>query len=367
MGALFRKGGKEEVSGRNSQGWKRRGFCFTGYRQGSQTTFWKNVRPTASKSPKPPSPGISLISRGRTCVVRNSEFYSKSAITFVSNHERISQTLDNCVMTGEYPLFIGYNRTGQKGQISLTHNTFLAASHGFSFGTAGEPTVPGDDSVCIEAAGNIYDVPALFYFAGWLSLLEKDKLSSDADAEKVLRRVLQWTGRSNLYQPNLGFYWMQVVKSDTSHEQADFLNAPAVNRPVEERGGLATTDPDDGPIDGDAARGSFAFLAPSEKPGSLGRLGHYEALEVIGRGGMGVVLRAFDDQLHRIVAIKVMAGSMSANGAARKRFVREARAAAAIRNEHVTAIYAVEEAAKAPYLVMEYIAGVSPFSSPCTT
>ena len=45
------------------------------------------------------------------------------------------------------------------------------------------------------------------------------------------------------------------------------------------------------------------FLEPSAKPGSLGRLGHYEVLEVIGRGGMGIVLRAFDEELHRVVAI----------------------------------------------------------------
>src|SRR5262249_43348458 len=51
----------------------------------------------------------------------------------------------------------------------------------------------------------------------------------------------------------------------------------------------------------------LGFLTPSDKPAVLGRLGHYDALEVIGKGGMGTVLRAFDDKLHRVVAIKVMA------------------------------------------------------------
>ena len=144
-----------------------------------------------------------------------------------------------------------------------------------------------------------------------------------------------------------------------SHEQADFLKTPAVNRPAEELVGAATTGTEAHPTDGDDAKASLGFLAPSEKPDSLGRLGHYEILEVIGRGGMGIVLRAFDDKLHRIVAIKVLAGSVPTNGATRKRFTREARAAAAIRNEHVVGIFAVEEAGEVPYLVMEYIDGVS--------
>jgi WD40 repeat protein len=107
------------------------------------------------------------------------------------------------------------------------------------------------------------------------------------------------------------------------------------------------------------ANESLAFLAPSEKPGALGRLGHYEVLEVIGHGGMGVVLKAFDEALHRVVAIKVLAPQLASGVTARKRFVREARAAAAVRNEHVIDIHAVEEAGPVPYLVMEYIAGIS--------
>src|SRR5271157_5174287 len=68
---------------------------------------------------------------------------------------------------------------------------------------------------------------------------------------------------------------------------------------------------------GDAAE-ALDFLAPSGKPDSLGRLGHYEVLEVIGRGGMGVVLRAFDEKLHRVVAIKVMAAQLATKATARK-------------------------------------------------
>jgi WD40 repeat protein len=101
------------------------------------------------------------------------------------------------------------------------------------------------------------------------------------------------------------------------------------------------------------------FLDPPEKPGQLGRLGHYEVQQVLGRGGMGIVLKAFDQVLHRVIAIKVMAPQLATCATARRRFVREARAAAAVRHEHVIDIHAVDEANGLPYLVMEYVAGPS--------
>jgi tRNA A-37 threonylcarbamoyl transferase component Bud32 len=104
----------------------------------------------------------------------------------------------------------------------------------------------------------------------------------------------------------------------------------------------------------------LAFLAPGGGPGSLGRLDHYQVLEVVGRGGMGVVFKARDTRLQRVVAIKVLAASLAASGAARQRFFREARAAAAVRDEHVVGIHAVsDEGGPTPYLVMEFIAGVT--------
>lgn len=100
----------------------------------------------------------------------------------------------------------------------------------------------------------------------------------------------------------------------------------------------------------------LSFLQRSERSGSLGRLQHYEVREVLGRGGCGVVLKAFDERLHRIVAIKVMSLALAATSPARKRFLREARATAAIRHENVVNIYAVEED-PLPFLVMEYVDG----------
>jgi len=100
----------------------------------------------------------------------------------------------------------------------------------------------------------------------------------------------------------------------------------------------------------------LGFLAPSNRPGALGRLGHYEVEEVLGRGGFGIVFRAFDETLHRVVAIKVLAPELAATSPARKRFLREARASAQVRHENVVQVYAIEEA-PLPYLVMEYIPG----------
>jgi serine/threonine-protein kinase len=101
------------------------------------------------------------------------------------------------------------------------------------------------------------------------------------------------------------------------------------------------------------------FLAASDWPDSLGRLGTYEIKGILGRGGMAVVLKAIDPALNRTVAIKVLAVHLASSGAARQRFLREARAAAAVVHEHVVAVHAVDETAGLPYLVMEYVPGPS--------
>lgn len=101
------------------------------------------------------------------------------------------------------------------------------------------------------------------------------------------------------------------------------------------------------------------LLSPPSHPEMLGRLGRYEIERLIGSGGMGIVFKAFDSELNRPVAVKVLSPHLAGSGAARKRFAREARAAAAVVHEHVVAIHNVESDGEPPFLVMHYVAGES--------
>src|SRR5262249_17936052 len=87
----------------------------------------------------------------------------------------------------------------------------------------------------------------------------------------------------------------------------------------------------------------FSFLTPSDQPGHIGRFDHYEILELIGKGGFGLVFKAHDEALDRVVALKVLSPALASSATARKRFIREAKAAAAVRNEHVINIHAVND------------------------
>jgi WD40 repeat protein len=101
------------------------------------------------------------------------------------------------------------------------------------------------------------------------------------------------------------------------------------------------------------------FLLPAEGPDELGRLGHYRVLRLLGRGGMGLVYLADDTRLERPVALKVMRPELAADSACRERFLREGRAAARVRGDHVVKIYHVGQEGDHPYLVMELLAGRS--------
>ncbi len=100
-------------------------------------------------------------------------------------------------------------------------------------------------------------------------------------------------------------------------------------------------------------------LRPTDDPESLGRIGGYEVTGVVGAGGMGVVLKAHDRSLDRIVAIKVISPHLASSGSARKRFAREAKAAAAVLHPNVIAIHSVASEDANPYLVMPFVRGAS--------
>ena len=101
------------------------------------------------------------------------------------------------------------------------------------------------------------------------------------------------------------------------------------------------------------------FLAPPRHPEMLGRVGKYEVEREIGRGGMGIVVKGFDSELNRPVAIKLLAPHLASSGTARQRFIREAQAAAAVVHDNVVAIHGIETDGPLPAIVMPLIGGAS--------
>ncbi len=79
------------------------------------------------------------------------------------------------------------------------------------------------------------------------------------------------------------------------------------------------------------------------------KLGAYEIISFVGVGGMGEVYKARDTRLDRIVAIKVLAGHLAGNTAARERFEREARAVSALNHPHICTLFDVGEQEKAEH------------------
>ncbi|MFO1041326.1 MAG: serine/threonine-protein kinase [Planctomycetaceae bacterium] len=104
---------------------------------------------------------------------------------------------------------------------------------------------------------------------------------------------------------------------------------------------------------------SKQLLSPATHPEMLGSLGRYDVERLIGAGGMGVVFKAYDQELNRPVAIKLLAPYLASSVPARKRFFREARAAAAIVHQHVVPIHNVETERDSPFIVMQYVSGES--------
>ncbi len=150
--------------------------------------------------------------------------------------------------------------------------------------------------------------------------------------------------------------WKSVVKvlrDETSGEHAAARNAGSSLIP---RAPLSADDDDF--HDGPALKPSdfiVDFLEPSENKDSLGRLSNIEIREFIGQGAHGIVLKGFQEELNRLVAVKVMAPHLASVVAARKRFAREARATAAIVHPNVMPILHVDSSGQLPFLVMPYV------------
>src|SRR5262245_6306588 len=103
---------------------------------------------------------------------------------------------------------------------------------------------------------------------------------------------------------------------------------------------------------------SYSFLQPPEKHDEIGRLAGYRVLRLLGRGGMGYVFHAEDATLRRPVALKVMKID-DTDPTSLQRFLREARAMAAIKHDSLVTVYQAGQEKDALYLAMELLSGVS--------
>jgi serine/threonine protein kinase len=114
-----------------------------------------------------------------------------------------------------------------------------------------------------------------------------------------------------------------------------------------------------GPADSGTVRPeAMTFLEPPRQAGELGRLARYRVQRLLGSGGMGLVFLAEDESLRRPVALKVLHPRLAQKPEARARFLREARAMAAITHDHIVSVYHVDEAGDTPFLAMPVLAGL---------
>ncbi len=138
-----------------------------------------------------------------------------------------------------------------------------------------------------------------------------------------------------------------------SHQAVEFMDTPVLEQLDQLKSlecdatmqSLARTTCDESAIGSpnDDESLDLSYLSPAQQADSLGRLGHYEIIQVLGRGAFGMVFKAFDVKLHRYVAVKVLNAELAKTSPPRKRFLREARSIAAVNHENIVQVYAVEE------------------------
>ncbi len=174
-------------------------------------------------------------------------------------------------------------------------------------------------------------------------MTEPNPTSGDARAARVGRVLNEYFDRRKRNEP--------VTRGALFAEHPDL--ADDLRRHFDVLGDLR---PEEDRIEGLITQG---LLARSRDPDYVAELGEYKIVDVIGRGGMGVVLKAYEPSLDRIIAIKILRPDLADDDVAIERFTREAKAAAALQHVNIVTVHAVGRHRGTHFLAMEFVDGPS--------
>lgn len=170
---------------------------------------------------------------------------------------------------------------------------------------------------------------------------------SESEAEKWSRHLEHCPQcRSRIEEQPTPLAWPKILTEDVWDQELS--SSPEMTAKSQPYGGIDQAS---------LLKLARQVIDKSDNPAMLGRLGEFEILEPIGMGGMSLVLKGYDHELNRFVAIKVLAPHLALVGVARQCFAREAQAAASIVDPHVVPIHSVAADHDPPYLVMTYVPG----------
>ncbi len=148
-----------------------------------------------------------------------------------------------------------------------------------------------------------------------------------------------------------------ALRGGTPDDRSD-LDEVALDRAIESALSLALPSVETNEPSQEADLQSIlCSMRPVDDNVGLARLGNYRLDELLGMGGMGAVFRARDEALQRDVALKVMLPRWAEHQVQKRRFLREARASAAVSHENVVVIHEVGECDDVPYIAMQYRRG----------
>jgi serine/threonine-protein kinase len=100
--------------------------------------------------------------------------------------------------------------------------------------------------------------------------------------------------------------------------------------------------------------GATALVSSESVPGPL-KVGKYEIVNELGSGGMGIVYKAFDPGIGRIVALKLMSPQLAQDADFRNGFLREAREAGILQHPNIVTVYELAAWEGAPFMAMEFL------------